>query len=144
MLTPQSMKCQMTPSTLLGVKSSPDFHSMQASLGDHSTKCRKWHISECPSKIIQIWYILKSIRSLGWEPNWLSQLCKWLSVTCMSAFWNFIECTGKALIQVLSLTASLSLTFSATHLLLWFSSSVLDSWVEYLQGLSYHSLYSII
>ncbi len=27
-----------------------------------------------------------------------------MSVTCMSAFWHFIECTGKALIQVLSLT----------------------------------------
>ena len=25
-------------------------------------------------------------------------------VTCMSAFWHFIECTGKGLIQVLSLT----------------------------------------
>ena len=49
------------------------------------------HLSECPSKKIQIW---------------LSRLCKWLSVTCMSDFWNFIECAGKALIQVLSLTGS--------------------------------------
>ncbi len=78
-----SMKCQMTPSTLHWVKLSPDFHSMQASLGDHSTTCRKRHLSECPSKIIQIWYILKLSRSLGWVPNWLSHLCKWLS-TCAS------------------------------------------------------------
>ncbi len=42
------------------------------------------HLSECPSK----------------NPD-----CKWVSVTCMSALWHFIKCTGKVLIQVLFLTA---------------------------------------
>ena len=45
------------------------------------------HLSECRSKKFQIWYILPLY-----------------NVTFISAFWHFAECTGMALIQVLSLT----------------------------------------
>ncbi len=82
------------------------------SLDDHSTKCHKWALGRVlMSKHLNLLYFnhlqcfrLKSRRSLGWVPSWLSHLVAWLVVTFMSDCWHFTECKCKALIQVLSLT----------------------------------------